>query len=159
MKRNSYTDEQLEAAKTLYLGYNTLSSISADTKISRASLLYYIPKWREERESLKSEIIDALSDSKKNLMYSIAKNGLEILGKSMEALSKSNRVLTAKEMIGITNIIESLDKITKLDEGNPTEILAEIRPATIVEVRKLLTNDPFLEVEDAQVIDPPVTNS
>ncbi len=151
-KSHKYDDITIEAARQLYLNYTTISDIASRTQMTRASILYYIPKWKEERERAKSEIIDALSDSKRELMYSIARSGLELLNRSMIDLTKSKRMLTPKEMTGIANIIDGLDKITKLDEGRPTEILGEIRPATVVEMRKLLTNDPFLEIEDARIV-------
>ena len=148
----SIDSDILSAAKTLYLKYTPINAIVDSCKIARGTLMYHIPKWREERELLKSEIMDALSDSKRELMSSIAKNGLEVLAKSMQSLAETGRSLTPKEMMGIANIVDSLDKITKLDDGNPTDIIAEIKPASAIEIRKLLSRDPFLEIEDVEII-------
>lgn len=154
-KTYKFDEATLESAKTLYMGYTTLSEITKQSKVPRSALLYYIPKWREERERMKSEVIDALTDSKRDLMYSIAKSGLEILNKSMIELSKSTRTLTPREMTGIAAIIDNLDKITKLDEGKPTQITGELKPANVIEMRKLLLNDPFLsEIDYVEVVDP-----
>ncbi len=154
-KSYKYDETTINAAKQLYLSYSILSDIIIKTGMTRSSLIYYIPKWREERERIRSEVIDALSDSKKELMFSIARSGLEVLNRSMIELSKSNRVLTPKEMTGISAIIDNLDKIGKLDEGQATEIIKEIKPANVIEMRKLLSNDPFLsieEVSDAEIV-------
>ena len=155
-------DKQLELAKVLYLKYTPLNSISLETGMTKSQLVYYIPKWRAERELLKSEVLEALSESKRELMSSIAKNGLEVLAKSMEDLVKRGAALSPKEMSGIAAIVDSLDKITKLDDGNPTEIIAETKPATTIEIRKLLNRDPFLELPetiDDATINEPSTNS
>lgn len=142
----------LSAAKTAYLKYTPINSIVETCGIARGTLMYHVPKWREERELLKGEIMDALSDSKRELMSSIAKNGLQILAKSMQSLADGDRSLTPKEMMGIANIVDSLDKITKLDEGTPTDIIAEIKPASAIEIRKLLKKDPFLELEEIEEV-------
>ena len=145
--------DALALAKTLYLKYTPINSIVDNSKIVRSTLMYHIPRWREERELMKSEIMDALSDSKKELMSSIAKNGLEVLAKSMQELAVTGRALSPKEMLGIANIVDSLDRITKLDNGQATDIIAEVRPASAIEIRKLLSRDPFLELEDAEIIE------
>lgn len=146
-----YTEEQLSAAKSLYLKYEPISAIEKTTGIGRSAIMYHIPKWREIRDLAKSEVIDALSDGKKMLISSISKNGLEILAKSLAHLAASDRNLSVKEMRGVSDIIDSLDKIIKLDEGSPTEILAEVKPSTTFEIRKLLKSDPFL-IEEAEVL-------
>lgn len=145
----NYTDDQFEAARQLYLSYKPLAEIVEKTGMNIHTIKYHIGKrWKEERETKKSEIMEALTESKKSLMFEISKNGLEILANSIKELSASKRPLNPTEMSRIKDIITDLDKIVKLDEGNPTEILASTKPATIVEVRELLKSDPFLEYEE-----------
>lgn len=140
-----YSDEAMELARSMYLKYNPLEDIIKASGIPRASILYYIPKWKKDRELQKIEIIEALTDSKRGLMSTIAKHGLEILARSIQGLNDSKQILEPKEMSKIADIIDSLDKITKLDSGAPTEILAEIKPATIIEIQQLMNKDPFAE--------------
>ena len=150
----NYTDEQFELAKQMYLAYKPLADIVAKSGMNIHTVKYHVGKrWKEEREFKKSEIVEALTESKKSLMYEISKHGLEILANSIKDLSSSKRPLNPTEMSRIKDIITDLDKIVKLDEGNPTEILADTRPATIVEVRELLKKDPFLELEEAEVVE------
>ena len=154
-KNHKFDEATLAKAKAMYMAFSTISDISTATAMPRSAVLYYAPKWRAERDRNKNEIIEALTDSKRNLMYSIAKAGLEILNKSMVELSKSKRMLTPREMSGIAAIVDNLDKISKLDEGKPTEILTEIKPANIVEMRALLNNDPFLQLEEPEYVEIP----
>lgn len=154
LKKNHKFDEAtLTKAKSMYMAFATISDISNATAMPRSSILYYAPKWRDERDRHKNEIIEALTESKRNLMYSIAKAGLEVLNRSMAELSKSKRMLTPREMSGVAAIVDNLDKIAKLDEGKPTEILTEIKPANIVEMRALLNNDPFLQLEEPEYVE------
>jgi len=151
-----YTDEQLEVAKKLYMAYKPAKDIVEISGVKKSSIHYYIKtKWLQEREDNKSELLKTFTERKKSLMASIASNGLEILAKAMENLKDVNRPLSANEIKSISTIVSELDKISKLDEGNPTEILAEIKPATTIEIRELLNNDPFLqgEIEDANFKD------
>jgi DNA-directed RNA polymerase subunit F len=156
MSNKRYTDEQLNTAKKLYMAYKPLKDIVEITGIKKPSISYHIQnKWLKEREDSKSELLKTFTERKKSLMASIASNGLEILAKAMESLKNVDRPLSAAEIKSISTIVSELDKISKLDEGNPTEILAEIKPATTIEIRELLNNDPFLqgEIEDANFKD------
>jgi hypothetical protein len=150
IKPIKYNDEQIEAAKELYFNYTPLKEIEEKTGVTVRSVKHYANRyWKEERETRKSDIIEALTESKKGLMFEITKNGLEVLNRAMSDLLKGDRPLTPREMTGIANIINDLDKIHKLDEGNPTDIVADIKPASIVEIKKLIESDPFMEIEDA----------
>ena len=148
-----YSPETLATAKKLYLKYQPLSKICELTGMKLPALKYRLKGWKEERESQKSEIIDALLDSKKSLMYEISKNGLELLNKGMRDLANSDREMTPSDVAKIAGVITDLDKIVKLDEGSPTDIIADIKPATIIEVRALLNQDPFQQIEDAELIE------
>jgi hypothetical protein len=146
---NELENPQREMAKAMYMKYEPLSIIEASTGITVSNLKNYSRKWKIERDAIRSEIIHALTESKRALMFSISKNGLEVLAKAMEDLRKGTRQLSPKEMSGIANIINDLDKIVKLDDGNPTDIIAEIKPSSTIEIRKLMAADPFGEIEDA----------
>jgi DNA-binding transcriptional ArsR family regulator len=148
---NKTSQEQFDLMRQMYYGYKPIAEIVKATGVKRPTVMFHIKKWKEDRELRKHEIVAALTDSKRELMSSIAKNGLEALAASMEYLNSNKKVLSLKEMQSVAQIIDSFDKITKLDDGNPTEILAEIKPSSTIEIRKLLKNDPFLGIEDAEI--------
>lgn len=151
--RSDLTHAQLEKSKEMYLKGYPLREIMETTTISKSTIYYHIPKWREERELNKNEIIAALSENKKTLLSEVIKNGLDVLAHSMKELKKSNEALTAKEMVGLSNVITNIDKIIKLDQGDPTNITENKKPATVLEIKEMLRKaDPFLELEeDAEV--------
>lgn len=150
-KVRQYSDDSIAAAKALYMDFIPLRKISAETGIKVTSIKYYIGRyWKEEREAKKSEMIEALTESKRAMMFEISKNGLKVLSKGLEDLANSTRKLTPAEMKQVESIITNIDKIVKLDDGNPTDIIDTMKPATVVEVREILKKDPFLgqEIED-----------
>lgn len=144
-----YDAAKLEEAKKLYLNYNSRQVIMEKTGLSEHAVKYYVNTgWKDARDLRKHEVIEALSESKKALMVQISKNGLEVLARAMEDLKANPRDLGPKEIVQIAGVIADMDKITKLDDGAPTEIIADTKPATIVEIRKMLQKDPFADIHD-----------
>lgn len=151
-------EAQRELARNLYMSYQSRDEIVEKSGMSMSSLKYYIHKsWYKEREASKYQMVQALSDSKKKVLTSIVSDGLELVARSMKEWVRSGKVLTPKEADSISKIITDADKISKLDEGSPTDILGEIKPATYVEIReareRALELDPFhiaSEIEEGE---------
>lgn len=148
-----YNPETLEAARQLYLRYTPWKDIEEKTGvIVRDIKRYSHNKWRHDRQALKSELIETALESKKHLLMSIGKCGLEItseaLNKLLEEIREGRRLLTPTEIKSISQVVSSFDTIVKLDDGQATERKEIIKPASIIEIKKMI-NDPFLEIEDA----------
>lgn len=137
----------------------SIRQIEEDTGIKYKSLLYYIGKdWKPEREARNSELVEALSESKRTDLLEITKYGLTYLKEALKTIQ--GMPPTPALLKTISTIVFEINKIKALDEGKPTEILAELKPASIIEVRQLLTADPFMEIEHAQIIEKnPETNT
>jgi len=61
----------------------------------------------------------------------------------------------------LTNIITEIDRIIRLDDGEPTDIISEHKPVTVIELREKLKKDPFF-IEDAsfrEIDDEKTTNT
>lgn len=158
MIKERYTEQQIKQAKDLYFAYTPLKQICVTTGFKYESLKHYISTyWKEERELAKHDIIDSFTESKRAVILSISKHGLELLDRGLTDLLKSGRPLKTYEISQIATLVTELDKIIKLDDGRPTEILAELKPASFIEIKKLLQKDPFLslEIEDAKICDSP----
>lgn len=144
-----FTKEQVEKARQLYLRYTPWQKITEITGLPENNIKKYAnDHWRNERAALKSELMESALESKRGLLLSIAKHGLEIIEKGLQDLLSSNRVLTPKELQNIAGIVENFDKIVKLDDGQATERTEVIQPASVIELKKLI-NDPFMQIEDA----------
>jgi len=56
---------------------------------------------------------------------------------------------TPTELGKIAQVLESLDKITRLDDGKPTEITEE-KPFAVDVLHKKIALDPFAQVEEIE---------
>ena len=142
--------ELLAQAKERYMNYESGASIANDLGINRLTLQNYITKdWKVEREVTKSEMFADLAKSKRSAFAKITESALTILAKSLEHMAKSSEAPTTKEARDVAAIMESLDKITRLDENRPTEIISNDSTITVVELKEKLRSDPFLEMDEA----------
>lgn len=149
-----YSEDQINEARRLYMSYKTRKEIVDATGININTLASYIDKWRPERELAKSEMFSALADSKKRFFVDLANNGLEILVRSLREMNRDGAVLEPKQLREISSIIGEIDKIIRLDDGNPTEITESLKPATRADIIQLLKSDPFQEIEEAEIVEP-----
>jgi len=150
-----FSKEQVDQARSLYLRYVPWQEIAKATGLGETNIKKYANTgWRKQRDALKSELMESALESKRGLLLSIAKHGLEIVEKGLKDLLSSDKQLTTKELQNIAGIVENFDKIVKLDDGHATERTEVIQPATVIELKRML-NDPFTsEIEDAQIVAP-----
>ena len=161
MKKTKFSDlseeKQLEA-KSMYMNLYSVTEIADKYNVPRTSLTHYINKsWKVEREMQKADLFAHWSDVKKSQFTRISNAAVDIISKTIESMARRPDGVPANELKAVTALIESLDKITRLDEGKPTEITEE-KPFSIEEVKKKLRLDPFSgadveEVEFKEVID------
>jgi len=143
MTRKVYTDEQIAEAKKLFMQYLPVAEIARRTKMVRGSMYHYIRVWEEERMLLKAELISNLSDSKKWSITTMTNNAIEIITKSLQHLAKKGEI-SLHEAKQAASILETLDKIARLDDNRPTDILSNPdEPITIEVIEQKLKNDPF----------------
>jgi len=151
----------LEEAKEKYMTYKSINSISKELDIPRSSLSHYVNKeWRLERDLARTEVVSQLAASKRQDFTTMTQSIITIMSRSLQHLAKRDTPPTTKEAMDAANILDKLDKITRLDNGDPTEILRDEKPATIIEIKEKLALDPFSEeIEDATLIEmDPKTN-
>lgn len=139
----------------MYLEGNQLKKIIKETGIKQDSLKYHIKKgWKAEREAIRSELVDAMSEEKRVDLIEITSYGLTFLKQTLKKLVEdANTNPTPGLLKTISTIVFEINKIKALDEGNPTEILAEIMPASNIEIRELINKDPFAQIEEAELLE------
>ena len=149
-----YSEEELAKAKQMYLEYLTVTEIALQTGIGRNTLSYHINKtgssWQIERELQKAELLGKVSSAKKADFANMAISSIEIIKRALADLAKRDQAPTVAEAKRATEILESLDRITRLDDGAPTEITAE-KPFVVANIRKRMLIDPF--AKDAEVVE------
>ena len=144
-KKSKYN---LKEAKELYMTFMPVVDISKQLNIPYKTLVYHTGKWKEERSLLRSEILKELSENKKAILTTLVGNSLEIVDRVLKDFKAGKRDASITEARHIVSMITDVDKILRLDDGNPTDIIAEHKPATVIELRDKLKRDPFY-IEDA----------
>lgn len=145
--------EALKVAKAKYLEYEPVSEIAKALDVPRRALQYHVDsKWKKERELMENEVLREIGLTRATKLNLLVKDNLEILAKAVRALKTRDIPPTIKEAQAAANIFESIDKILRLDKGDPTEIISETKPITIVELRNEVDSlDPFYEAEVKEI--------
>lgn len=142
-KWGDLTQQQKDTAKEKYMSYQSISSISKYLNIPRTTVQYHANRyWDAERELLRAELYNQFTKTKKALFVDMSENAMQIVSKSMKHLASRQTPPTTREAKDATAILESLDKITRLDEGKPTEITEE-KVMELSEIKDIANLIPF----------------
>lgn len=141
----------LDQAKERYFNNESVSSIAKSLGINRNTLQNYVNQtWREERRLQAAELFQELASVKKSQFLKMTQSAITVLTRALNDIALRDEPPSMKEAKDVSAIMESLDKITRLDELKPTEIIANEKPITVIELREKLKVDPFLELEEAE---------
>jgi len=146
----------LDKAHLMFMDFKQPSLICRELKMPRSSLDYHIKKsdgWELERNLKSAELFEQLNASRKRDFTTMTQATIDVLSKALINLASRNRPPTMQEARGAANILEVLDRITRLDTGSPTDIIANEKPSTIIEVREMLKVDPFTKIEEVEEIE------
>ena len=131
--------------KKEYMEYKPISQIARKYDIPRQSLQYYVStKWREERALMRSQLFANFSEGKRVAFTDMSESAIEIMKRALKDLANRPEPPDIKEASKVADILASLDKIQRLDDNQPTDIMAE-KPMDIVSIRQKLSLDPFSE--------------
>jgi hypothetical protein len=143
---------EYEEVKRLYMEYHSVKSIAEQFNIGRTSLSYHANKhWKLERDMVKADLFSQFSDSKKANFIKMSQAAIQIMTRALESQASADRPPTLREAKDATVVLEALDKITRLDEGNPTDITAE-KAVSFKDIEAVASLNPFKskEIEDAE---------
>jgi len=138
----------LESAKKMFMDFKPLKEIAKVLNIKYRTLVYHKNKWEEERNLIRKEILRDLADNKRAILVNLTSNSLDCVDRAIEDLKKRDKPPTIHEARLLTNIISEIDRIIRLDDGEPTDIISEHKPSTVIELKAKLKKDPFY-IEDA----------
>lgn len=147
-KFSDLSPEIQDRIKQKYLEGESLSALARNFDIARTSLSYHANKnWKHELELQRAELFSHFSKSKKSNFIKMSESAIKVMTRALEDMAERDIPPTIREAKDAAVILESLDKITRLDDGNPTEIVAE-KPISITEIKAKLKLDPFYSEED-----------
>lgn len=135
----------IEKAKKLYLEYESIATVAKSTGLKHSTISYHVNKkngWREERNLLKADLLGKVAESRRGAFAQMTLDSVTIIQKCLAAMANSENPPTPHEAKKVTEILEALDRITRLDDGAPTEIVAE-KPFAIEHITTIVQSDPF----------------
>ena len=148
-ERNYMTPPQLQAAKAQYMQYTPVAKIARDMGLRREKIAYYVRKvWKEERSIVKNELLSEIANNKAAQITEISGLTLQVIQEALTDLKNRPDPPTVLEAKNVAGIFSELDKIMRLDAGTATDIISEVKPATVIELKEKLRLDPFIEFEE-----------
>jgi hypothetical protein len=145
-KKSKY---DLIEAKEMFLSFKAIKDIAEYCSIPYRTLLYHSKKWEGERYMLRKVILKDLAENKKAVLVSLTGNSLDCIDRAIRTLKERSKPPTVMEARNLTTIVSEIDRILRLDDGEPTDIISQHKPATIIELKQKLKADPFY-IEDAE---------
>lgn len=144
---NKLTKKEQEQMKSKYLSYVPVAKIAREHNVSRTTVQYHAnTHWSKLRESNKAELFSQFEDTRRETFVKMTQSAQTIVARALEDLAKREMPPTPREAQQITSILETLDKISRLDAGDPTEIRAD-KPVSIKQIKEKLALDPFDNIE------------
>lgn len=142
--------DMLAKAKEMYMAYKPISDIARAFGVSNKAIHYHVDKgWKSERILRRNELASELIESKAAIMNSTFQSSYKGVHAWVQRVTDPAHELTPQEVKTLMQIITEMDKITRLDAGSPTDIIADTQPIPVIEIRKkIMESDPFL-IEDA----------
>lgn len=143
------TDEQLVYAKQQYMNYRSVSDIAREMGINRGTLQHWVNEyWKGERVLRRNELAAEFSEAKGAIMTSTFSCSFKGVQAWVQRVTDPNYDMKPHEVKTLMSVITEMDKIMRLDQGSPTDIIADTKPVTVHEIRKqIVASDPFL-IED-----------
>ena len=159
---NALVDKELDGkakyftAKSLYMRGMSVNEIQRQTGIAPKTLAKWrlgmhchgdYQTWAEQRAKAIADNALEIALVNKEKLTDIFSIGCELIKKSLEARAQQNEPLDIKEAKLVTEIITSLDKMNRLESGKPTEIIEDMKPLSLEELRNAVMKDKFLDIE------------
>ncbi len=151
MDQKDIDRDKLAIAKDRYMKYESVSAIAKDLGIVRTSLQNWVNKeWKAERELARSEMFEDIAKFKKVQFVKLTESAITVLSRALENVVKNKEDITMREARDVAAIMESLDKITRLDDNKPTEIYSQEKVVTVMDLREKLKVDPFITLDKGE---------
>lgn len=135
---------KLELAKKSYMEYDSLNVMSQKSGIPKSSLQHHVKKWKAEREMQRAELFAAMSATKKVHFTNMTQATITIMEKALTNLATRKEAPTMQEATKAAEIMSTLDRITRLDDGTATDIISNNEaPLTVEVIKEKIALDPF----------------
>lgn len=146
-KERTWTDKQLEDAKSMYMEYTPTVHIAEATKVPRTTINYYIEKsWKVERAIEASELMGAIAEGRAEAIATLSGTALKIMNRALKGVMKSKETPTLRQALDAGKVLDTIERIAGLDaqkereEGKSND--DKLNPNQLV---KEMQKDPFFK--------------
>lgn len=147
---SSLTKAQQKEFKERWLCGEGIKPLAEEFGVKRTSAQYYANShWADEKEMLKAELFQAFTKTKQQDFIELSQSSIVIMKRALEDLARRATPPSIMEAKRATEILEALDKITRLDEGRPTDI-SEAVTITVDDLKDKLSIDPFANIKQVE---------
>lgn len=129
---------------TQFLNRKWRSSLPRPVKGAEVSALINKRKWKAVRAKVEEGIVRGIQEKGAEIFGQIAFHSAEILKRGLASISREGKALSIKDMEQVSKIFERFDKVFRLEQDLPTEIIrGEVTKDKVIE---LIANMDYLEV-------------
>lgn len=135
-------------AKELYLSGFPVADIAKRLGVHPLAVSSWAKKgqWESERNTLDTELISSLKLQRTKMIPKAIDLGINLIYNAFKLRMSSGDPLSIGEAKIVSSVIGDIDKLVRLDAGDPTDIqgAATTIPITLEELRKVVARDPFI---------------
>jgi hypothetical protein len=148
LPKQDLVTENVRRAKELYLAGLGPSVIADQLSISKNAVNSWIKsgEWAKERDELDKELKESIKIRRGQLIPKAIDLGINLIYNAFQERMSEGKPLNILETKIVSGVISDIDKLVRLDAGDPTEIkeAASTIPVTLEELKKVIARDPFI---------------
>lgn len=138
-------------AKILFMQFVPRDEIVRRLDMSEVTFSIWVNKygWEKERNEVVRSVVNDVKDQGRRVLAEVSRISLSMVYKSLSHRSQQPAPLTLREAQVVTDILSKLDRIARLDDGEPTDIVAgseRLAPISIEELRTIVAKDAFIDI-------------
>jgi transposase-like protein len=156
MPRLPASPELKQKAKDIYFKHEGGATyIARRLDLGRSQVQDWIDKqWRNERSIRDLETLQELKSKKTPQLMEILDKSGDIILRFLRDLLNREEPIKPWEMTYVFRAQESIDKVYRLEQNKPTEIIQEEKAIDAVElVKKIRATDPFSDLTQPEIIE------
>ena len=151
-----YTLETKEKAKAMFLSLCSPDEIAKKLQVEITTVRKWIAsaEWQKQQAKVVKSFVGPLLTRRVDELENIRGLGLAVASRYLAQVWRDKPSLSVKDVEHIIEMVMKVDKLIKLEEGKPTDIVKNISMKEAKErMRKVLKEDPFEEFKDVVEVD------
>lgn len=152
-----YTTEVKQKALAMHLHLCTVKEISNALGIEEKVIKEWVgsKNWVTEKRKVIKQLFGNLYSRRKDNVENIIGLGLGIMERALADIHASGQPLTVSDLQRMMSILSDANKMLRLEEGKPTDIMAKLDFKTAKKkIKELIDSDPFGEFDaEAEIVE------